>query len=319
MNLSYITPFVTVCAICFFNTLIKRTQNNFVISAPLFMSLMMLFFSLASLKKTQPKFSRSLLVQSAILAMIDFLILRFVLGLLLYNSTMTLIGSLSLGIAVINFLYARSFTKGYLSIIGCSSIFIYTFLLEKIETQGCLFSFFDLDTHILPGGMHNSFNLLYLIPLRIYIFTLTNVRDNANLHYPLSMNVLAISVFQIGLFFADFKRELALLSAYPHYLFIGLILLAPLCAAQVLFPTGINYTKFVTGFSIAYAVLLVMYIFERSGGMIFSKNALEESLILVYIHALAIPIVLFTTCRNLYNAGDSIFERLARTDIIPWL
>lgn len=318
-DLSYTAPFLVVAAIAFFNAVIKEAQNNFVVCAPLLVAVLMLLLSLFTIKKTWRKFTHAMLIQSLILALIDFLILRFVLALLLRNSIVTLLGSLSLGIVVVNFLYARTFSMGYACILACATIAVYTLLLENVETRGCITAISDFDTLILPHMILSSFNLLYLIPLRIYVFGVTSPADNKSLHHLLSINMLAISVFQIFFRFDGFKTELALIAHHPVYLTMSIAILAPLCALFVFCATKMNYTKFVQSFSVSYGALMCLYFFEMPSETAFRKNGLEQCLANTYALGSTIPLMLIGTCSDLYDTGSGIFERLARTDIIPWL
>lgn len=290
------------------NYLVKSTEETFSATIPLCTSAFVVPVSFLMLKKNSPSFSKELVLLCSFYALVDFLILWFVLTMLLKNSAVIIFSATCFTMNIINTLYGNNNNLVCISIFIGTTAFLYTLYMERVEIKGNTPDSGDLDELIANNRILNSFTLMYLIPGRIYVFSEYNKDEYKNTHVILSTVVFLICIFMALAFPRSFYNELQLIKENTKTF---LVCTAPLLMFYALVVCMLDYIKYET-FVVTYFIWVsagsLLYVTDLLGG-IFYKNALEDALLVFYMPILLFFFSVVITSKDLRDYSGAITER----------
>lgn len=287
-----------VISLCTLNWLVKRTGNSFLISVPLFASLVQVAFSLLNLKKNQPKLSAKLSLLGAASAVLDFLAAWFLLKLMLSNSIVTILSAVSAGMSIVNTLYSRNYSRMMSCVFINLVLLSYTKTMEKFEVMGCVEDPEDISTRIVPACIVSSFHLMYIIPIRVCLSVEYSKEEHANTHLSLSLALFLVCAGHTLLNLHAFRTELAAIGRSAVAFSVGFALLAAFYTAAVSFREELCYVEFVHAYQACIILVCALYLMD-SPDYIFGKNALENEFFVFYLPLFVASLFLFITPESL--------------------
>lgn len=304
LELSNIVPAALVIALCTLNWLVKSTENSFLISVPLFASLVLVASSFFNLKKNQPKLSTKLFLLGASCAVFDFLAAACVLKMMLSNSIVIVFSAVSAGMSFVNTLYSRNYSRMMSCVFINLVLLSYTTTMEKFEVKGCIEDPDDISTKITPVSILSSFHLMHLIPIRVGLSVEYNKEEHANAHLSLSLSLFLVCAGQMLLNMDAFRAELLAISRSLVAFSAGFAFLAFFYTVAVSFRRELRYVVFVRVYLVCIILACALYLLDPPD-LVFGKNALENEFFVFYLPLFVASLFLFVTPEGLAELSRS--------------